>query len=132
MKAAGRPSRRPDDEEGYERPTAWLRVTLVATTTESFNPLLPAIETAQDTDPLATDMKDKISYPSQSTISGQDWSMGKDGDKQWKAIKGTLTFKGIICVPEALCNQLVGLFHDNPESGHNGALWSAELVSRDI
>jgi len=51
------PSRRPDYEIGYGRPTARLLATLAAF--ESYN-LLPAIKTAQATDTLATDVNKKI------------------------------------------------------------------------
>jgi hypothetical protein len=51
---------------------------------------------------------------------------------QWKVIAGALTFEGRIYVPETLRNQVISLFHDNPQSGHFGALRTAELVSRDI
>jgi len=118
------PSRRPDYKEGYERPTARLLATLAVTTHEPFNNLLPAIEAAQDTDALATDMKNKI--------GGQDGSKDKDTGMQWKVSAGALTIEGRIYVPEALRNQVISLFHDNPGSGHFGALRTAELVSRDL
>lgn len=57
--AAG-PSRRPDYKEGYKRPTAQHLATLAANTVSPFDDLLPAGNVAQDTDPLATDMKNKI------------------------------------------------------------------------
>jgi hypothetical protein len=130
MNPADRPSRRPDYEEGYERPTARLLATLAATTVSPFNDLLPAIKAAQDTDPLATDMKNKIGYP--GLPNGQDGSTDKEADMQWKVIAGALTFEGRIYVPETLRNQVISLFHDNPESGYFGALRTAELVSRDF
>jgi len=58
--------------------------------------------------------------------------MDKEVDMQWKVIAGALTFDGRIYVPEALRNQVISLFHDNPECGHFGALRTAELVSRDF
>jgi len=118
------PSRRPDYEEGYERPTARLLATLAVTTVEPFSDLLPAIKAAQNTDPLVTDMKNKI--------GGQDGSKNKDTDMKWKVSAGALTFEGRIYVPEALRNQVISLFHQNPESGHFGAHRTAELVSRDF
>jgi hypothetical protein len=96
------PSRRPDYEEGYERPTARLLATLAATTVSPFDDLLPAIKAAQDTDPLATDMKNKIGYP--GLPNGQDGSTDKEADMQWKVIAGALTFEGRIYMPETLCN----------------------------
>jgi hypothetical protein len=58
--------------------------------------------------------------------------MDMEANMQWKVIAGALTFAGRIYVPEALCNQVLSLFHDNPESGHFAALGTAELVSRDF
>ena len=118
------PSRRPDYEEGYERPTARLLATLAVTTIELFSDLLPAIKAAQNTDPLATDMKNKI--------GGQDGSKDKDTDMQWKVSAEALALEGTIYVPEALRNQVISLFHNNSESGHFGAHRTAELVSRDF
>ena len=51
---------------------------------------------------------------------------------QWKVIAGALTYGVRIYVPEALRYQVISLFHDNPESGHFGALRTAELVPRDF
>jgi hypothetical protein len=89
---ADRPSRRPDYEEGYQRPTARLLATLAVTTVEPFSDLLPEIKAAQDTNPLATDMKNKI--------GGQDRSKHKDTGMLWKASAGALTFEGRIYVPK--------------------------------
>jgi hypothetical protein len=124
------PSRRPDYEEGYERPTARLSATLAATTVSPFDDLLPAIKAAQDTNSLATDMKNKIGYP--GLPNGQGGSTDNEADMQLKVIVGALTFEGRIYVPETLRNQVISLFYDNPESGHFGALRPAELVSRDF
>jgi len=129
---AGRPWRRPDYEEGHKRPTARLLANLATTTVNPFNDLLSAIEAAQDTDPLPTDMKNKISNPDQAKTGGQDGSMYKEADMQWKVIAGALTIEGRIYMPDALRNQVISLFHDNCESGHFVALTPAELVSRDF
>jgi len=51
---------------------------------------------------------------------------------QWKVSAGALIFEGRIYVPEALRNQVISLFHDNPQPGHFGALRTAELGSRDF
>jgi hypothetical protein len=96
----------------------------VVTTVEPFSDLLPGIKASLNTDPLATDMKNKI--------GGQDGSKDKDTDMQWKVGTGALTFEGRIYLPEALRNQVICLFHDKPESGHFEALRTAELVSRDF
>jgi hypothetical protein len=88
--------------------------TLAVITVEPFCDLLSALMAAQDTDPLATDMKNKI--------GGQDGSKDQDTDMQMKVIAGALTFEGRIYVPEALRNQVISLSHNNPEFGHFGAL----------
>jgi hypothetical protein len=106
--------------------------TLATTTIAPFNNLLPAIKPAQDTNPLGADMKSKIGYPDLSTTGGQDQSTEKDADKQWNIILGALTFEGKIYMAEALCNQVIWLFQDNPKSGHFGSHQTAELVSRDF
>jgi len=131
------PSRRPDYEIGYERPTAQLLATFAATILEPYNDLLPAIRTAQATNSLAIDVNKKIvnppmvGIPDLSESSGQDGSTDT-GNSQWKVISGALTYKGRIYVlaDDALCSQVISLFHDNPESGHFGALRTAELGSR--
>jgi len=124
-------SRRPDYEEGYKTPTARLLATLVVTTVEPFSNLQPAIKADQDTDLLVTDMKNKIGYRDLSKTGGQDGSKDKSTGMQLKVSAGALTLEGRKYVPEALRNQVISLFHYNPESGHFGALRTAELVSRD-
>jgi hypothetical protein len=104
--------------------------TLAATTVSPFNDLLPAIKAAQDTDPLAADTNNRIGYP--GLRNRKAGSTDKEADMRWKVIAGALTFEGRIYVPETLRDQVISLFHDNPESGHFGALRMAELVSRDI
>jgi len=136
------PSRRPDYEKGYERPTARLLATLAATTVEPYNNLLPAIKAAQASDSLATDVKRRIvgtpmvgdSDLSKTREPGGPADDDEDLDKQWKVISGALTYEGRIYVPAdaSLRNKVISLFHDNPESGHFGALRTAELVSRDF
>jgi len=54
------PSRRPDYEIGYKRPTARLLATLAATTVEPYNDLLQAIKPAQAIDALAAEVKQRI------------------------------------------------------------------------
>jgi len=48
---------------------------------------------------------------------------------QWKVIAGALTFDGRIYVRETLRNQVISIFHGNPDSGLFGVLRTAELVS---
>jgi hypothetical protein len=54
------PSRRPDYEIGYERPTARVLATLASNTVESYDDLLQEIKTAQAIDPLGADVKSRI------------------------------------------------------------------------
>ena len=127
------PSRRPDYEIGYERPTARLLATLPAI--EPYDDLLPIIKTAQATDTLATDVNKKIvdipmvGYPDLTENGRAEGA--KDSHKNWKVVTGALTYEGRIYVPEPLRSKVISLFHDNPESGHFGALRTAELESRD-
>jgi len=129
-------SRRPDYEEGYERPTARLLATLAVTTVEPYNDLLPAIKAAQASDWLAADVKRRIvdtrmvGHPDLSKAGVLDGPT----KEQWKVISGALTYEGRIYVPAdaSLRNKVISLFHDNPESGHFGALRTAELISRDF
>ena len=55
-----------------------------------------------------------------------------DSHTHWKVVSGALTYEVRIYVPEPLCGKVIILFHDNPETGHIGALGTAELVSRDF
>jgi len=136
------PSRRPDYEKGYERPTARLLATLAATTVEPYDNLLPAIKAAQASDSLATDVKHRIvgapmvgdSDLSKTREPGGPADDDEDLDKQWKVVSRVLTYEGRINVPAdaSLRNKVISLFHDNPESDHFGALRIAELVSRDF
>ena len=115
------PSRRPDYEIGSENMTARLLATLAVTTiTESYGDLLPEIKTAQEADFLATEIR-----PTLVDVSTAD-------ESQWRSIDGALTNERRIYLPVALRSRVTSLFHDNPESGHFGALKTAELVSRDI
>ena len=47
---------------------------------------------------------------------------------------GGIDLRGRIYVPavDSPCGKVISLFHDNPESGHFGALKTTELVSRDF
>jgi len=126
------PSRRPDYEIGYETPVGRLLATLAATV-EPYDDLLPVIKTAQATDTLAVDVdRRSVDIP---MIGGPEGSSdsGRDRD-QWKVISGALTYEARIYVPEddSLHGKVISLFHHNPESGHFGALKTAELASRDF
>jgi hypothetical protein len=54
------PSRRPNYEIGYERPTARLLATLAATTVEPYDDHLQQINAAQAIDALAADVEHRI------------------------------------------------------------------------
>jgi hypothetical protein len=130
------PSRRPDYEIGYERPTARLLATLATNTVEPYDDLLQEIKTAQAIDALAADVKRRIvgtpivDIPDLQRID----ELEEDSSNEWKVTTGVLTYEGRIYVPkdDLLRNKVISLFHDNPESGHFGALKTAELVSRDF
>jgi len=91
---------------------------------------------AQASDSLAADVKCRIvdtpmiGYPDPSKAGGPDGPT----EELWKVISGALTYEGRIYVPAdaSLLNNVISIFHDNPESGHFGALRTAELVSRDF
>ena len=121
------PSRRPDYEIGHERPTAQLLATLATNiNVELYDDLLPAIKAAQETDSLVIGVKSRINDT--SSIGNLDAKTGE----QWRRVAGALTYEGRIYVPEALQSKVISLFHNHPESGHFGALKTAELVSRDF
>jgi hypothetical protein len=127
------PSRRPDNEIGYKRPTARLLATLATNTIEPYDNLLQEIKTAKAIDALAADVKRRIvgtpivDIPDLQRID----ELEEDLSNKWKETTGVLTYEGRIYVPkdDLLCNTVISLFHDNPESGHFGALKTAELVS---
>jgi hypothetical protein len=74
-----------------------------------------------------------VGIPDLLESDGQDGSTDT-GNSQWKVISGALTYEGRIYVlaDDALRSKVISLFHDNPESGHFGALRTAAFVSRDF
>jgi hypothetical protein len=147
------PSRRPDYEEGYERPSARLLATSTSTYTSTSyqylfanaveiepieKDLLAEITEAQKTDVLATELPGKLDkrgrdqatkqhvtgHVTQDETTTEDWTVGA----------GALTFEGRVYVPDSdeLRSKVIALHHDNPESGHFGALKTAEIVSRNF
>jgi len=120
------PSRRPDYQIGYERPTARLLATLVTNTVEPYDDLLQEIKTAQAINAFAADMKWRIvgtpiiDIPDLQRID----ELEEDSGNEWKVTTGVLTYQGRIYLPKdnLLRNKFICLFHDNPESGHFGAL----------
>jgi len=109
---------------------------LATNTVEPYNDLLQQIKTAQAINALAANVKRRIvgtpivDIPDLQTIV----ELKEDSSNQWKVTTGVLTYEGRIYVPKdvLLRNKVISLFHDNPESGHFGALETAELVSRDL
>jgi len=85
------PSRTPDYELGYERPTVRPLATLTTNTVEPYNDLLPTIKAAQTTDSLGVDIHEKIvdipilGTRDLSESGGQD-GPPDPGDSQWSAI----------------------------------------------
>jgi len=120
------PSRHPDYEIGYERPVARL---LATAPVEPYDDLMPAIIAAQASDFLAIDVFAKlVNRPvADSTDTAEKVT-------QWEVVVGALTYKGRIYVPavDSLRGKVISLFHDNPESGHFGALKTTQLESRDF
>jgi len=90
---------------------------------------MPAIIAAQASDSLAVDVSAKV--VNRPMIDGTDTAKE---ESQWKVVTGVLTYEGRIYVPatDSLRRKVISLFHDNPESGHFGALKTTELVSRDF
>jgi hypothetical protein len=120
------PSRRPDYEIGYEWPVARLLSTV---SVEPYDDLMPAIIAAQASDPLAVDVPAKLF--ARRMIDATDTAQE---ESKWKVVAGVLTYEGRIYVPanDSLRGKVICLFHDNPESGHFGALKTTEPVSRDF
>jgi len=90
---------------------------------------MPAIIAAQVSDTSPVDVSTKL--VDRPMIDGTD---AAKNDSQWKVVTGVLTYEGRIYVPavDSLRGKVIYLFHDNPESGHFGALKTSELVSRDF
>jgi hypothetical protein len=135
---ANGPSRRPDYEEGYERPSARLLATSTSMSTSyqylfanavEIEPierdLLAEITEAQGADQLATDVLRRLASEKHVTETTSE---------EWAVNAGALTFEGRVYVPDSdeLRSKVIALHHDNPESGHFGALKTAELVSRNF
>jgi len=120
------PSRRRDYEIGYKRPVARLLATV---SVEPYDDLMPAIITAQASDPLAADVSAML--VDRPMIEGTDTAKE---ESQWKVVAGVLTYDGRIYVPavDSLLGKVISLLYDNPESAHFGALKTTELASRDF
>ena len=115
------PSRRPDYEVDYSRPVTNLLATLAACHTDQQDDFLPAIRAGQKKDKLAQDTIASIASTS-------------DLDTKWKMALDLLAWEGRIYVPDvdSLRTRVISRYHDNPESGHFGALRTLELLSREF
>jgi len=124
--SANGPSTRPDYEIGYKRPVARL---LATAPVEPYDDVMPAIIAAQASDSLAVDVSAKL--VDRPAADGTD---AAENDTQSEVVVGALTYGRRIYVPavDSLRGKVISLFHDNPESGHFGALKTTELVSRDF
>jgi len=124
--SADGPSRRPDYMIGYERPVARLLATV---TVEPYDDLMPAILAAQASESSAVDVSAKL--VDRPMIDSTD---NAKEESQWKVVTGVLTYEGRIYVlaTDSLRGKVISLFHDNPESGHFGALKTTEVVSSDF
>jgi len=123
---ADSPSRQPDYEIGYETPIAGLLATI---SVEPYNNLMPAIITAQASDPSAVDLSANV--VDRPMIDGTDTPKE---ESHWKGVTGVLTDQGRISVRavDSLRGKVTSLFHVNPESGQFGAPNTTQLVSRDF
>jgi hypothetical protein len=92
--------------------------------------LLAEITEAQGTDQLAMDVLRKIASKHVTEHVTQDAATTED----WTVSAGALTHEGRVYVPDSpgLRARVTALHHDNPESGHFGALKTAELISRNF
>jgi hypothetical protein len=126
---ADRRSRRPDYEIGYKRTTARQLASLAATTVELYNDLRQEIKTAQAVDTLAADLKHRIVGTTNVDIADLQRisESEEESSNEWKVTAGVLSYEWRIYVPKAdlLRNEVIILFHDNPESGDFGALKTA-------
>ena len=133
---ADAPSKRSDYKIGCKRPTKRLLSTVAATTVEPYDDLLEAIETPQAIDTLAANVKHRIvgtqivDIPDLQRLD----KFEEESSNERNVTAGGLTYQGRIYLPkhDLLPNMVRSLFHNNPESGHFGALKTAKLASRDF
>jgi hypothetical protein len=96
---------------------------------EPYDDRIPASIAAQAFDPLANEVSAKLA--DRPMIERTDTAKE---ESQWKVVAGVLAYEERIYVSavDSLRGQVISLFHDNPESGHFGALKPTELVCRDF
>jgi hypothetical protein len=133
----------PDYKEGYERPSAGLLATSTSyqylfTNAVEIEPiekdLLAEIIEAQKTDQPVTDSLRRLAGVNHVTehVTEHVTKEETTSEDDWAVSAGALTFEGRVYVPEGLRSKVTALHHDNPESGHFGALKTAELISRNF
>jgi len=109
---------------------------LATTTVELSDEFLQEIKTPQAIDALAADVKHRIVDTQIVDITDLQWidESEEEPSNEWKVTAGVLTYVRRIYIPkdDLLRNNIITLFHDNQESGHFGALKTAELVSQDF
>jgi len=88
---------------------------------------MPAIIAAQSPDALSANVSAK--HVDRPMTQGTDTA---EAESQWKVFTGGLPCEGRIyfTAVDSLRGKVISLLHDNPESGHFGALKTTELVSR--
>jgi len=120
------PSRRPDYDIGYERSVAPPLATIPV---EPYNDIMAAIIPAKAFYSLAADVSAKL--VDRPVADDTDTA---EEESQWKVVAGALTYEGRISIPaiDHLHGKVTSIFHENPESGHFGALKTTELVGRDF
>jgi hypothetical protein len=97
--------------------------------------LLAEIIEAQKTDQLATDSLRRLAGVNHVTEPVTEHvTQEETATEDWAVSPGALIYEGRVCVPDSsgLRSKVTALHHDNPESGHFGALKTAELVSRNF
>jgi hypothetical protein len=98
---------------------------------------------AQKTNGLAMKLLGKLDKHGRDHVTNQMTKQHMNGhvteeetttEVDWAVSAGALTFEGRVSVPDSdeLCSKVIALHHDNPESGHFGALKTAELISRNF
>jgi hypothetical protein len=104
------------------RPTAQLLPASAATTVEPYDGLVQEIKTAQAIDTMCAEVKTRIfgtlivDIPDLPRIE----ELEEDQSNKWEVTTGVRTYNGRIYVrkDDLLCNKVVIVFYDNPESVH--------------
>src|SRR5689334_5865240 len=114
------------------------------TTVKDFgNELMDLIRAGLATNDLARNVLSKLNGTSDPVADAEievEMNMDAESARQsprlptWSTIDGALAYEGRMYVPkdEELRSRIISFFHDPPESGHFGALRTAELASREF